>query len=183
MINKPHRADSVPRPVSTRIPAAGTALPVSRRASSAAFRPPARPTVVHLPAAKMDWRRVAVAGVLGLCALSLAWWVSQRPEQRHAVAVDYPRPAPTPTPAEDIEQALARQLPAPEDLPPVSLAAIAPAVEKSVVHFDKGDTLTCTEPAENKLGTDLAGKEIEVELFAKIDGEDERIGDGSYDAK
>ena len=56
MINKPHRADSVPRPVSTRIPAAGTALPVSRRASSAAFRPPARPTVVHLPAAKMDWR-------------------------------------------------------------------------------------------------------------------------------
>lgn len=48
--------------------------------------------------------------------------------------------------------------------------------------LDKGDTLTCTEPAENKLGADLAGKEIEVELFAKVDGEEERIGDGSYAA-
>ena len=49
--------------------------------------------------------------------------------------------------------------------------------------LDKGDTVTCTEPSENKFGTDLAGKEIEVELYAKIDGEDERIGDGAYDAK
>ena len=49
--------------------------------------------------------------------------------------------------------------------------------------LDKGDTLACTEPAENKLGKDLAGKEIEVELFAKIDGAEERIGDASYDAK
>lgn len=49
--------------------------------------------------------------------------------------------------------------------------------------LDKGDTLTCTEPAENRLGKDLAGKEIEVELFAQIDGKEERVGDGDYDAK
>lgn len=49
--------------------------------------------------------------------------------------------------------------------------------------LDKGDTLSCTEPAENKLGTELAGKEIEVELFAKVDGAEERIGDAAYDAK
>jgi murein DD-endopeptidase MepM/ murein hydrolase activator NlpD len=142
MIHKPHRAESAPRPILTRIPAAGAALPAARRASSSAFRPPARPTAVDLPTPVVDWRRVMVAGVLGLCALSLAWWVAQRGEQRHAVAVDYPRPAPAAAPAEDVEQALARQLPPPEDLPPVSLASIAPAIEKSVVHLDKGDTLT-----------------------------------------
>jgi hypothetical protein len=49
--------------------------------------------------------------------------------------------------------------------------------------LDKGDTLSCTEPADNVLGKDLAGKEIEVELFAKIDGAEERVGDGSYEAK
>jgi hypothetical protein len=49
--------------------------------------------------------------------------------------------------------------------------------------LDKGDTLTCVEPAENKLGKDLAGKEIDVELFVKIDGDEERVGDASYDAK
>ena len=42
---------------------------------------------------------------------------------------------------------------------------------------------SCTEPAENRLGKDLAGKEIEVELFAKIDGAEERVGDATYDAK
>jgi len=49
--------------------------------------------------------------------------------------------------------------------------------------LDKGDTLSCTEPAENKLGKDLAGKEIEVELFATVDGKEERVGDAEYDAK
>ena len=49
--------------------------------------------------------------------------------------------------------------------------------------LDKGDTLSCTEPADNKVGKDLAGKEIEVELFAVIDGSEERIGDATYDAK
>ena len=49
--------------------------------------------------------------------------------------------------------------------------------------LDKGDTLSCTEPADNRLGKDLVGKEIEVELFAKIDGSEERVGDAAYDAK
>jgi hypothetical protein len=49
--------------------------------------------------------------------------------------------------------------------------------------LDQGDTLACTEPAENKLGKELAGKAIEVELFAKIDGAEERVGDAEYDAK
>jgi hypothetical protein len=49
--------------------------------------------------------------------------------------------------------------------------------------LDKGDTLSCTEPAENRLGKDLAGKEIEVELFARVDGAEERVGDAEYDAK
>ena len=49
--------------------------------------------------------------------------------------------------------------------------------------LDKGDTISCTEPAENELGKDLAGKEIDVELFATIDGAEERVGDASYDAK
>lgn len=49
--------------------------------------------------------------------------------------------------------------------------------------LDKGDRLACSEPAENRVGRDLAGKKIEVELFAMIDGADERVGDASYDAK
>ena len=49
--------------------------------------------------------------------------------------------------------------------------------------LDKGDTLTCTEPSQNTLGKDLVGKEMTVELFVKIDGEEERVGDATYDAK
>lgn len=49
--------------------------------------------------------------------------------------------------------------------------------------LDKGDTLSCVEPADNRLGPDLAGKEVDVELFAKIDGEEESVGDATYSAK
>lgn len=49
--------------------------------------------------------------------------------------------------------------------------------------LNKGDTLSCTEPADNELGRDLAGKKIEVELFARIDGAEERVGDATYAAK
>jgi murein DD-endopeptidase MepM/ murein hydrolase activator NlpD len=83
-----------------------------------------------------------VAGVLGFCALLLAWWVSQRGEPRRVVVVEAPRPLPAAAPVEDLEQALARQIPAPEELPPVSLAPAAPAVEKSEVKLAKGDTIT-----------------------------------------
>ena len=49
--------------------------------------------------------------------------------------------------------------------------------------LDKGDTIVCSEPSQNTLGKDLAGKEIDVELFATVDGAEERVGDASYDAK
>jgi hypothetical protein len=49
--------------------------------------------------------------------------------------------------------------------------------------LDKGDTLSCVEPTENKLGKEIAGKEVEVELFARVDGAEERVGDATYDAK
>lgn len=49
--------------------------------------------------------------------------------------------------------------------------------------LDKGDTIACSEPNANLLGNDFAGKEVDVELFATIDGKEERVGDSSYDAK
>lgn len=48
--------------------------------------------------------------------------------------------------------------------------------------LDKGDTMSCAEPAANALGPDVAGKEADVELFAKIDGSEERVGDASWTA-
>jgi hypothetical protein len=49
--------------------------------------------------------------------------------------------------------------------------------------LDKGDTIVCNEPSQNTLGKDFAGKEIDVELFATVEGKEERVGDASYDAK
>lgn len=46
--------------------------------------------------------------------------------------------------------------------------------------LDKGDKLTCSEGPENKLDAQIAGKEAKVELFAKIDGSEERIGDATW---
>lgn len=46
--------------------------------------------------------------------------------------------------------------------------------------LDKGDTLSCTEGATNILGADAAGTEIEVELYAKVDGEDTLVGKGTW---
>lgn len=43
-----------------------------------------------------------------------------------------------------------------------------------------GDTLACSEPAENVLGPDASGKEVDVELFASIDGEEERVGSATW---
>jgi hypothetical protein len=48
--------------------------------------------------------------------------------------------------------------------------------------LDVGDKLTCIEGAENNLGIDLAGKEVKVELFATIDGDEERVGDATWTA-
>lgn len=49
--------------------------------------------------------------------------------------------------------------------------------------LSKGDRLSCQEPAQNALGKDLAGKEMEVELFARADGTEERVEDATYDAE
>ncbi len=49
--------------------------------------------------------------------------------------------------------------------------------------LDKGDTMSCAEPATNALGPDLAGKEADVELYAKIDGSEERVGDATWTPK
>ena len=46
--------------------------------------------------------------------------------------------------------------------------------------LDAGDTLACSEGTENKLGVDIAGKAAQVELFATIDGSEERIGDATW---
>ena len=46
--------------------------------------------------------------------------------------------------------------------------------------LDKGDKLTCSEGPENELDAQIAGKEAKVELFATIDGSEERIGDATW---
>ena len=46
--------------------------------------------------------------------------------------------------------------------------------------LDVGDKVVCLEPADNKLGADIAGKKANVELFASIDGSEERIGDATW---
>jgi hypothetical protein len=46
--------------------------------------------------------------------------------------------------------------------------------------LDVGDKLACSEGPENQLGAEIAGKEAEVELFATIDGDEERVGDATW---
>ncbi len=46
--------------------------------------------------------------------------------------------------------------------------------------LEKGEKLTCTEGATNVFGKDVVGKEIDVELFAKIDGASERVGSATW---
>lgn len=48
--------------------------------------------------------------------------------------------------------------------------------------LDTGDTLTCTEGATNVLGADAAGTEIDVELYAKVDGKDTLVGEATWTA-
>lgn len=49
--------------------------------------------------------------------------------------------------------------------------------------LDQGDTMSCSEPAENAFGPDLAGTEADVELFAVVEGEEERVGDAVWTMK
>jgi hypothetical protein len=49
--------------------------------------------------------------------------------------------------------------------------------------LDEGESLRCVEPAENLLGANVVGEECDVELFANIDGDDERVGDATWTPK
>lgn len=49
--------------------------------------------------------------------------------------------------------------------------------------LDKNETLTCVEGADNVLGADLVGKSIPVELDAKIDNEDKKVGETTWTPK
>lgn len=152
MIDKAPRAEGFPRPGHVRISAAGTAVPAHHHARPV-FRPPPRPTVVELRPSGLPRRRLFALGVLGLCAVALAWWSAHRGEQRRMVAAEprapAPRsavaaqPAPAAAPVEDGWQALASQIPAPQEPPPPpSMAAAATdRFDRSVLHLDKGDTL------------------------------------------
>jgi hypothetical protein len=46
--------------------------------------------------------------------------------------------------------------------------------------LDAGDKLACSESAKNDLGAALAGQEVDVELFATVDGSEERVGDATW---
>lgn len=49
--------------------------------------------------------------------------------------------------------------------------------------LDKGDTLACSEGATNTFDAAAVGKDATVELFANIDGKDERVGDATWTPK
>ncbi|OJY28051.1 MAG: hypothetical protein BGO98_21060 [Myxococcales bacterium 68-20] len=46
--------------------------------------------------------------------------------------------------------------------------------------LDKDESLECIESAENQLDASVAGKELEVELYAKIDGEETKVGSSTW---
>lgn len=46
--------------------------------------------------------------------------------------------------------------------------------------LEKGETVTCSEGSSNQLGPDLAGEEIDVELYARIDDEEQKVGAATW---
>lgn len=46
--------------------------------------------------------------------------------------------------------------------------------------LDKDDKLDCAEGAENKFDTAIAGQEVDVELYATIDGKEELVGSSTW---
>lgn len=46
--------------------------------------------------------------------------------------------------------------------------------------LDKDETLECSEAADNQLDASVAGQEIDVELHAKIDGEETKVGSATW---
>ncbi len=46
--------------------------------------------------------------------------------------------------------------------------------------LDKDETLECTEGATNQLDASVAGQEIDVELYATIDGKETKVGSATW---
>lgn len=46
--------------------------------------------------------------------------------------------------------------------------------------LEEGETVACSEGTSNQLGPDLAGQEIDVELYAKIDEEEQKVGGATW---
>lgn len=46
--------------------------------------------------------------------------------------------------------------------------------------LDKDESLTCAEAGTNVLDATIAGAELEVELFAQIDGKEEKVGSATW---
>lgn len=59
---------------------------------------------------------------------------------------------------------------------PITLTSCTVTDANTNAKVDKDDKLECVEGSTNLLGPDLAGKEIEVEVYAKVDGSDELVG-------
>jgi hypothetical protein len=47
-------------------------------------------------------------------------------------------------------------------------------------NLDKGESLTCTEAGTNQLDATVAGSELDIELYAQIDGQEEKVGGASW---
>lgn len=61
----------------------------------------------------------------------------------------------------------------------INLACTANDVNANKL-LDKGDTIACKEGGTNDLGADLAGKDVEIELHADVDGTDTLVGKATW---
>ncbi len=55
-----------------------------------------------------------------------------------------------------------------------------PTDKNSNSKLDKDESVSCKEGADNAFDATIAGKEVNIELFATIDGKEERVGDGKW---
>jgi hypothetical protein len=69
-----------------------------------------------------------------------------------------------------------------DDKEPITITCV-PTDTNANKALEKGEVLECTEAATNQLDSSVAGKEIEIALTAKIDGEDVTVGTASWTPK
>jgi hypothetical protein len=63
---------------------------------------------------------------------------------------------------------------------PITLSSCTALDANTNTKIDKDDKLECAEGEANVLGVDLAGKELEVEVYAKVDGNDKLVGKADW---